>query len=147
MELGKVSQYSDWAKHCTIRIQFPAGTITWFFDLPPRQTGSGTHPASYPESTGDLSLTAKQMRQSDHSLLCSSKDKNVWSCTSTPPYTMWCLIKHRNRKLQLSHLIIFRTVFSFPLAWWQLAHHTKNILIRTNKRYSKQTEYLYFNAW
>lgn len=50
-----------------------------------RQTGSGTHPASYPMGTWVSFLRVKRPeRQGGHSLLFSTKVKNAWSFFNTP---------------------------------------------------------------
>jgi hypothetical protein len=51
------------------------------------QTGSGTHPASYPMGKGALSLGIKrQGREADHSPPASAEVKKMWIYTSTPSY-------------------------------------------------------------
>jgi len=47
---------------------------------------------------GALSPGIKQPGyEGDHSPPSSAEVKNVWSCTSTPPYVfmVWCLVKYR----------------------------------------------------
>jgi hypothetical protein len=67
------------------RIGVPAGAGN--FSLHHRvKTGSAAHPASYPLGAGSLSLGIKRPgREADHSLPSSSKVKNAWRYTSTPP--------------------------------------------------------------
>jgi hypothetical protein len=50
------------------------------------QTGSEAHPASYPVGIGVFSPGIKRSgREADQSLPPSSKVKNAWTYTSTPP--------------------------------------------------------------
>jgi hypothetical protein len=61
------------------------------------QTGSGTHPASYPVGTGALSPAVKRSgRETDHSPPCSAEVK-MRGAISTPHYVFmaWCLVKYR----------------------------------------------------
>jgi hypothetical protein len=45
---------------------------------------------------GVLSLAVKRPgRRADNSPPFSAEIKNAWSYTSTPPYMVWCLVKHR----------------------------------------------------
>jgi hypothetical protein len=63
------------------------------------QTGSRTHPDSYPISTGALYPGVKQVgREADHSLPYSVEVKNEWGYTFTHPYVFmaWCLVKPRD---------------------------------------------------
>jgi hypothetical protein len=80
------------------RVRFPAGAGN--FSLHHRvQTGSGSHPASYPMGTGAVSLGIKRPgRKVDHSPPSSAEVKNAWSYTSTLQYVFmtWCLIKNRD---------------------------------------------------
>jgi hypothetical protein len=71
-----------------------------FSDLHSIQTGSGAHPASYPVGTrGLIPQGVEQMEcEPDHSPPSSTKVRNWWSYTFTPPYIflVWCLIKPKN---------------------------------------------------
>jgi hypothetical protein len=50
------------------------------------QTGSVTHPASYPKGTGDLSPAVQWPgREADQSSPTSAEVKKMWIYTSTPP--------------------------------------------------------------
>jgi hypothetical protein len=57
--------------------------------------GPGAHPASYPISTKGEAAGS----EANHSPPSSVEAKNVWSCTSTPPFLFmaWCLIKHTDK--------------------------------------------------
>jgi hypothetical protein len=60
------------------------------------QTGSETHPASYPMVPGFLPPWVKwQGREADHSPPASAEVKNTWIYTATPPYAFmaYCLIR------------------------------------------------------
>jgi hypothetical protein len=64
------------------------------FSLHRVQTDSGAHPASYPMSTGAISLAVKRPgRETDHLPPSKPRSKNARSCTSTPRNTFveWCL--------------------------------------------------------
>jgi hypothetical protein len=51
------------------------------------QTGSGTHPTSYPMGTGDIFLGIKRPgREGGHSLPASAEAKKTWIYLSTPTY-------------------------------------------------------------
>jgi len=61
-------------------------------------TDSGTHPASYPTDTGDISPGAKRLGyEADHLTPYSAEVNNAWTYISTPPYVFmgWCLVKYR----------------------------------------------------
>jgi len=80
------------------------------------QTSSGAHPASYPMGTGILTLEVKWPGcEADHSTPSSTKVKNVWGYTSTPPVA-WCLVKHRTTLLYCTY------------AWRQSSHWQKLLL-------------------
>jgi hypothetical protein len=59
------------------------------------QTGPGAYAASYPISTRGQAAGS----EADHSSPSSAGAKNIWSCTSTPPFVFmaWCLIKHTDK--------------------------------------------------
>jgi hypothetical protein len=61
------------------------------------QTISGAHPASYSIGTGSPSRVKQLGHEADHSPPFRAKVKNVWSCTSTLPFSfmVWCLIRKR----------------------------------------------------
>jgi len=71
----------DWVS----RFRFPAEAGN--FSLHHRvQNGSGSHPASYSMGTrGSFPGGKRPGREADHSLPSSSRSKNEWSYTSTPP--------------------------------------------------------------
>jgi hypothetical protein len=72
------------------------------------KTGSGTHPASQPMGTGDLTRGVKRPgREAEHSPPCSTEVKNAWGYTSTPPHAfrMWYILKHRDS---------YTSKFTFP---------------------------------
>jgi hypothetical protein len=51
------------------------------------QTGSGTHPLSYPMGTTGFSSGVKRPgRKPDHSPPTSTEVNKTWNYTSTPPY-------------------------------------------------------------
>jgi hypothetical protein len=58
-----------------------------FFVLISSQTGSGTHPASYPISReGPFPKVRRPGYKTDHSPPTSTEVKKTWVYTSTPPY-------------------------------------------------------------
>jgi hypothetical protein len=66
-----------------VRVPAEAGNFSLLHRV---QTGSGTHPASYPRGTrGSFPGVKQPRREADHSLPSSVKVKNAWSYTSTPP--------------------------------------------------------------
>jgi hypothetical protein len=82
------------------------------------QTGSGAHPFSSPVDKGAPSRGVKRPgREADHSRLSSTKVKNAWNCTSTPPnvFMAWCLIKQR-LLLHVWYLVKHRD-FTFTFAF------------------------------
>jgi hypothetical protein len=103
-----------------IGVRFPSGVGN--FSLRNRvQTGSGAHRTSFPMGTGGFFPRGKAAG----SIHLVSKSKNVWSCTSTPPYVFmaWCLVKHRDFTLLYftqirprSGLCIFTTTSSRVLS-------------------------------
>jgi hypothetical protein len=70
----KRSRYSDWLRAEGLEFESLQGKD--FSPLHVVQTGSGTHPASYPMGMGN----------SFHSPPTSAEVKNTWIYTSTPPY-------------------------------------------------------------
>jgi hypothetical protein len=77
------------------------------------QTGSGSHPASYPVGIGSCFPEVKRPgREADHSLP-SSVNVTVWSYTSTPLFLfmVWCLIKQCIR-LHARYLVKHRDNFT-----------------------------------
>jgi hypothetical protein len=68
-----------------VGVRVPVGSIIFFFHVV--QTGSGTHPASYPMGTGVIFPGVKRsVREADHSAPTSAEIKKTWSYTSIPPY-------------------------------------------------------------
>jgi len=79
------------------------------------QTGSGTHPASYPVGTrGTLSLEVKRSGcESDYSPPSSADFKNAWSYTSTPPTRLHNVVLSQSTRTTLLLpflLVIIRSV-------------------------------------
>jgi len=63
------------------------------------QTGSGTHPASYPRGTGGIFLGNKEAEAETDLSHPSAEAKNARSYASTHPYVFmtWHLVKHRDK--------------------------------------------------
>jgi hypothetical protein len=77
-------RYSNWLQAGQLGFRVPVGSR--FSLLHVVQTGSGTHPASYPMGTGAFSLGIKQPGlEADHSPPTSADVKKTWIYTSTPP--------------------------------------------------------------
>jgi hypothetical protein len=69
------------------------------------QTGSRTHPASYPMGTGDSFPEVKQPgREADHSPPTNADVKRMWVYTSTPPqvFMAYCLISYAEGQIYLT---------------------------------------------
>jgi hypothetical protein len=69
----------------TTRVRFPAG-VEKFFCSPPRITGSGINPVSFPVGTAPFPGIKRQERENDELHPYSAKIKNAWSYTFIPPY-------------------------------------------------------------
>jgi len=77
--LRSLTRYSDEAMGRTAGVRFPVGARRLFFSHRYRvQTGSGTHPASYPVGAGGSFPEIKRPgREADHSPPSSSEVKNT----------------------------------------------------------------------
>jgi hypothetical protein len=63
------------------------------------QTGSGTHPASYPMGTrGSFPGVKRPGREADHSPLSSAEIKNTLNYTSTPPIRLQSVVLSKEKE-------------------------------------------------
>jgi hypothetical protein len=89
-----------------VRVRTGAGNFSLHHRV---QTGSGTHPASYPMGNrGSFPGVERPWREADHSPPPSAEVKNAWSSSSTPNTPSW-------RGAQLKH----RYDFTFTMAFTQ----------------------------
>jgi hypothetical protein len=79
------------------------------------QTGSGSHPVSYPMGIRDFSLGVKRPgREANHSPPPSAEVKNTWSYTSIPQYAFvaWCSIKAEGQLYLYLYLLLSKLMSS-----------------------------------